>query len=159
MDWYPWYPLKFRRKTYSLSLAEDGAYRRLIDEYMMAREPLPGDDLALARILGITLAEWGAVSIRVRGFFKEQDGRLINKECEDQIRVQDKRKTAYSDRGKKAAFQRWSKINGQHARRMLVPATIHNKERKKEVAKEENGKLECTPELQQITQRKWLNGH
>src|SRR5215469_8498231 len=62
MKWFPWYPLEHRRDTYKLSLTEDGAYRRLIDEYMVNREPLPDDDAALARILGVSSEDWLAVA-------------------------------------------------------------------------------------------------
>ena len=57
MKWFPWYPLEHRRDTYKLSLTEDGAYRRLLDEYMVNRQPLPDDDAALARILVVGRGE------------------------------------------------------------------------------------------------------
>lgn len=126
MKWFPWHPLEHRRDTYKLSLAEDGAYRRLIDEYMVNRESLPDDDAALARILGVGLKDWLAVSINVRPFFKSQNGRLVHKRCDCELRLQDQRAERYSERGKKAAFAKYSRPNDLNARRMLVPATRHN---------------------------------
>jgi len=126
MKWFPWYPLEHRRDTYKLSLTEDGAYRRLIDEYMVNREPLPDDDAALARILGVSSEDWLAVANSIRPFFKSQNGRLVHKRCECELRAQDHRAERYSERGKKAAFAKYSRPNDLNARRMLVPATRHN---------------------------------
>jgi len=123
MKWFPWYPLEHRRDTYKLSLTEDGAYRRLLDEYMVNRQPLPDDDAALARILGVSQEEWLAVAKSVRPFFKYQDGRLVHKRCVCELRAQDLRSERY---GKKAAFAKYSKPNDLNARRMLVPTTRHN---------------------------------
>lgn len=126
MDWYPWFPTRFKRKTYQLTLAEDGAYRRLIDEYMTTRSPLPDDDRALARILGVSAEEWAAVAPSVRQYFKPRDGLLKHKTCDEELGAQDRRKERYSARGKKAAFAKYSNPNYIRASRMLVPATIHN---------------------------------
>src|SRR5215469_11184902 len=114
MKWFPWYPLEHRRDTYKLSLTEDGAYRRLIE------------DAALARILGVSSEDWLAVANSIRPFFKSQNGRLVHKRCECQLRAQDHRAERYSERGKKAAFAKYSRPNDLNARRMLVPATRHN---------------------------------
>jgi uncharacterized protein YdaU (DUF1376 family) len=128
MEWYPWYPLDFRRDTLNLSFAEDGAYRRLIDEYMILRGPLPDDDAALARLLGVGISEWLSVASVVRGFFRARDGVLIHKRCDREIDAQIRRNERFSKRGKKAAFAKYSRANGLPARRMLVPATLHNKD-------------------------------
>jgi uncharacterized protein YdaU (DUF1376 family) len=128
MDWYPWFPLAFRHKTYHLSLAQDGAYRRLIDEYMLTRRPLPDNDMALARILGIGLDEWLTVATAVRQFFRPSSGLLFHKRCDQELRAQNTRWERFSERGKKAAFAKYSKINGKPPRRMLVPTTVQYKE-------------------------------
>lgn len=128
--WYPWFAIAYRRDTRHLSLEEDGAYRRLIDEYMVTREPLPNNDTALARIVGIPKADWDRLALVVRRFFRVRNDRLYHKRCELELRKQDARHNRNSERGKKAAFARWSKINGIDARRMLAPATVHNKEKK-----------------------------
>ena len=130
MDWYPWFPHEFRRDTYHLSPAEDGAYRRLIDEYMVTRLPLPNDDAALARIVGIPKAEWEDLAPRVRPFFRARNDRLYHKRCEQELRAQEARHNRNSERAKKAAFARYSKNNGLPANRMLAPATLHYKESK-----------------------------
>ena len=126
MDWYPWFPLAFRRKTYHLSLAADGAYRRLIDEYMLNRKALPDNDRALARILGISPEEWMEVAAEVRPFFEVSGPNLFHRRCDQELRAQDNRTARFSERGKKAAFAKYSKINGMHPRRLLVPATLQD---------------------------------
>jgi uncharacterized protein YdaU (DUF1376 family) len=93
---------------------------------MVNREPLPDDDAALARILGVSQEEWLAVANSVRPFFKSLDGRLVHKRCVCELRAQDLRSERYSERGKKAAFAKYSKPNDLSARRMLVSTTRHN---------------------------------
>ena len=126
MDWYPWYPTDFKRDTYRLTLAEDGAYRRLIDEYMILRGPLPDDDAALSRILGVSFEEWQIVAPNVRSFFKAKDGVLRHKRCEQELGSQNARLKRFSERGKKAAFAKYSNPKYLSPRRMLIPATVHN---------------------------------
>jgi uncharacterized protein YdaU (DUF1376 family) len=105
--WYPWYPLKFRRDTQHLGLAEDGAYRRLIDEYMTTGEPLPDNDMALARIVGVGKDEWLAVAPTVRPFFEASNGKLIHGRCHKELMQQASLKHAYSMRGQSGADARW----------------------------------------------------
>ena len=38
---------------------QDGCYLRLVDHYMETRQPLADNDAALARIIGISVEEWG----------------------------------------------------------------------------------------------------
>lgn len=159
MDWYPWYPTAFKRKTYRLTLAEDGAYRRLIDEYMTLRGALPDDDNALARILGVSLEEWQAVAPKVRSFFRSKDEGLRHKRCEEELAAQNAKMKRYSERGKKAAFAKYSNPNWLPARRMLVPATIH----KKDITTTESGAAKgssegngiASSELASIVSKKW----
>jgi uncharacterized protein YdaU (DUF1376 family) len=125
MDWYPWFIKDFRRDTLHLSLAEEGAYRRLIDQYMEQREALIDDDAALARLLGVGLEEWRAVAGKVRPFFRIKDGKLSHKRCDCELRAQDQRISRNSKRGQKAAFARWSKPKGLHAQALLTHATLN----------------------------------
>lgn len=104
LEWYPFFIRDYRRDTLHLSLAQDGAYRRLIDEYMVMRTPLPDNDVSLARILGVALADWIEVAVAVRTFFRARDGQLFHKRCDRELRAQDLRKIRNSEKGKKAAF-------------------------------------------------------
>jgi uncharacterized protein YdaU (DUF1376 family) len=155
MEWFPWFPLDFRRDTLQLSLAADGAYRRLIDEYMMQRNPLPNDDAALARILGVALPDWLAVAPAVKSYFRSKDGKLFHKRCERELRAQDLRTARNSERGKKAAFIKYNKINGKDARRMLTPPTLTKKERLENLSVERRDFREAKYEsLSDVVKRK-----
>ena len=124
--WYPWYPTDFRRDTYHLSLSEEGAYRRLLDEYMINRAPLPDDDAALARIIGISIPDWATLAPRVRSFFKPQNGHLTHKRCDCELRGQNTRFQRLSERGKKAAQIKYNRTNKLDATSMPKNATLHN---------------------------------
>ncbi len=160
--WFPWKPVKFKRDTQHLGLAEDGAYRRLIDEYMTNGEPLPDNDVALARIIGIGRDEWLALAPAVRPFFEASHGKLIHKRCHQELMQQASLRHAYSMRAHSGADARWSKhrenkkqnnslmlqASLDHASRMLNDATGQDKERKKDelgekapLARSPNGEL------------------
>ena len=148
-DWYPWHIQKYRAATMHLGLAECGAYRRLIDEYMMTRKPLPDNDAALARIIGVSIDGWLAVAPTVRPFFEASHGKLINKTCEEELNAQACQAHATSIKNKAAANSRWAKHREMkaihalayqaHTPRMPNDATLQDKERKRpsEVSKTE----------------------
>lgn len=75
--YYEWYPSIFRADTQHLTLAEDAAYRRLIDHYMETRAPLSPDNRSLARIIGIGYDEWLWISVNVLKFFKNNPAGLL----------------------------------------------------------------------------------
>lgn len=134
-DWYPWHIQKYRRATSHLSLAEDGAYRRLIDEYMMTGAPLPDNDASLARIIGVSREEWAIVAIAIRPFFEASHGKLINKTCEEELHTQACQAHATSTKNRAAANSRWAKArelkdihalaSQPHTPRMPNDATLH----------------------------------
>jgi uncharacterized protein YdaU (DUF1376 family) len=162
MDWYPWYPADFERDTLHLSLAEEGAYRRLIDKYMtVVRGPLPDDDVALARMIGVSVEVWQTVAVKVRSFFRAKEGVLRHKRCEQELDAQKTRLKRFSERGKKAAFAKYSNPKYMGPRRMLVPPTIHNIYKNEPSAlgaegsseEEENGV--ASSELARVVRGKW----
>jgi uncharacterized protein YdaU (DUF1376 family) len=81
--YYEWYPTIFQADTQHLSLAEDGAYRRLIDHYMQTKSPLPIDDKALARVIGIGIDEWVSIRPQVVTYFKPTGLLLHHKFCDE----------------------------------------------------------------------------
>lgn len=83
--YYAWFPTIYEQDTQHLSLAEDGAYRRLIDHYMTTRSPLPSSDKALARIVGCGNDEWQIISGNVLSFFKAKEGNFYHDFCEETI--------------------------------------------------------------------------
>ena len=108
--WFPWYPVHFQRDTLHLSLAEDAAYRRLIDAYMLQGQPLPDDDRALCRLVGCDFDEWMAIAKNVRAMFKTgEDGKLHKTKCDNLLNEQQKLSGGRSRAGKKGANIRWNK--------------------------------------------------
>lgn len=108
-DWYPFNVKDYRRDTLHLTLAQDGAYRRLIDEYMVMGEALPDNDIALSRIIGCTLDDWLAVAPAVRPFFHPSNHKLVHKRCEEELHAQAMRTHSKRTVGKEAANARWKK--------------------------------------------------
>lgn len=84
-----------------LTVAQDGAYRRLIDHYMVTRQPIPDNDHAIARIIGMGTSDWLAIAEPVRAMFKITAGRLHLKRCDNELRWQEHQSRARSNAGKK----------------------------------------------------------
>lgn len=129
-DWYPFFVVDYRRDTYHLSLEEDGAYRRLIDEYMVTRQPLPNDDAALARIVGIPKTEWTRLAVKVRRFFRARNDKLWHKRCELELRAQNHRHNRRREKAQKAGMANAFKIKMLRSTRDLGSSTLQYKERK-----------------------------
>lgn len=129
LDWYPFFVLDYRRDTYHLSLEEDGAYRRLIDEYMVTREALPNDDAALARIVGLPKADWDRLAHKVRRFFRVRNDRLVHKRCELELRAQNARHNRYRERAQKGGKAKAFKDKQLRSFSMLKSATIQYKDK------------------------------
>lgn len=84
-QWYRFYPGDFLRDTQHLSLEEEGAYRRLIDHYMMTGRPIPDDLHRIRRILRVSLQKTRCFLPILREFFIEKDGKLFHKKCEAEL--------------------------------------------------------------------------
>jgi len=122
--WYPFYPSRFKSATRHLTAEQDGIYRRLIDEYMETREPLPNNDIALARIAGVNENKWLDAARILRAYFTHNNGMLYHDYCDEMLDIQDKKAKKRSESAKKAAKKRWEKNNknqevtcGSHAQR------------------------------------------
>jgi len=111
--WYPWYPVKFQRKTIALNREQRHAYRDLIDWYMQTGEALPDSEAALANITGLSLDAWRLCAPLILPFFnKEVDGLLHNQACDKILSDQMQRTAALSairsESGKAGANARWN---------------------------------------------------
>lgn len=106
MDWYPWYPALYRKATMHLTIAQDGAYRRLIDEYMTNGFPLPSNGAAIARIIGISLEEWESIAPAILSFFQQKGDLLHNERCDIELERQARLSRKRSEVAKKAAQKR-----------------------------------------------------
>ena len=112
MDWYPFYFTLYEQDTMHLNPYQDGCYRRLIDHYMKTRSPLPDNDAALARIVGDSYENWiNLASTVIRAFFKQRDGMLYHKRCNDILDEQDNRSKKRTKSAVHAAKKRWEKNN------------------------------------------------
>jgi uncharacterized protein YdaU (DUF1376 family) len=105
--WFPWTPARFRGDTMHLSAEQDGIYRRLIDHYMETGLPLPDNDSALARIAGISGETWAIAAAILRPFFRQSDGRLWLKKCDEILADQASRSEENSRKGRAGASKRW----------------------------------------------------
>lgn len=89
--YYAWFPTIYQQDTQNLTLQECGAYRRLIDHYMLTRAPLPCSDRALSRIVGCGLEEWLPISETLKSYFKAKEGNLHHSFCDEQLGRDQKR--------------------------------------------------------------------
>lgn len=112
MDYFRFFPVLYQADTIHLTLAQDGAYRRLIDHYMLTRQPLPDNDGALARIVGCGMAEWLEIAPSIRPFFKRQNGLLHNKRCNAELDWQDNKLKTRKEIAQKGVEARRNKIKG-----------------------------------------------
>lgn len=80
LPYFPMYPSDFEAKTSHLTLAEDGAYNRLLRiTWMTSGCTIPDDDTWIMRRLRCSKAEFDAVvRIVMDEYFISKDGRLIN---------------------------------------------------------------------------------
>ena len=106
--WYPWYPALFKADTRHLTAEQDGIYRRLLDEYMETREPLPDSDIALSRIAGVNENNWLDAKRIVIAFFTHKNGMYFHKKCDQELDIQDKKSLRRILSAEKAAKKRWS---------------------------------------------------
>ena len=95
-----------------LTAEQDGIYRRLIDHYMETRQPLPDNDLALARIAAVSADLWNSHADTIRAFFTPfKSGTLHHKRCNVELERQDGRNRKQSEKGKLGALKRWKKYD------------------------------------------------
>lgn len=108
MNYYPFHIGDYASHTRGLSLLEDLAYRRLMDEYYLSEQPLNGRSTDVARLIG--MAEHGDVVSYVLGRYFENNGDTwthdrIEKELETFKRKQESASAA----GKASAESRRNK--------------------------------------------------
>lgn len=90
MDSFTFDIKRFAADTCQLCTLGRGAYVALLLHYYATELPLPDDDEALARIAGVTAAEWDGIKVKIRKFFKVQpDGMLHQKRCDRTLAMKD----------------------------------------------------------------------
>ena len=111
--WMPLYVADYLADTRHLSTVEHGAYLLLIMHAWMSNGELPQDEKRLARIAGLSLAEWEEAADEVLQFFYDAGGcwrsERIDKELERAQALIDQRREAGKASAAKRARQR--KVN------------------------------------------------
>lgn len=88
MIYYKHYIGDYQRHTSHLSLAQDGAYRRMMDHYYSTEQPLPAAPEILYRICGaIEKAERQAVDYVAKTFFVESNGQLHHERIDEEVSI------------------------------------------------------------------------
>lgn len=97
------------RDTVSLTMLEDGAYTRLLDQYYQTERPLPLDRKMIYRLARATsAAERKACDFVMESFFQQAEDGFHQKRCDIEI-------ATYQEKQRKAqasANARWSKSEG-----------------------------------------------
>lgn len=102
MNYYRHFMGDYLRKTMHLTLAEDGAYRRMLDLYYTTEKPLQRNRKKLALQLRANRKEDAKVVARVlREFFTYTDKGYVCKRAEEEIKRDRPRICAASNNGKK----------------------------------------------------------
>jgi uncharacterized protein YdaU (DUF1376 family) len=88
MIYYKHYMGDYQRHTGHLSLAQDGAYRRMMDHYYSTEQPLPAQPDVLYRICGaMEKAERQAVDYIAKTFFEERNGLLHHQRIDEEVSI------------------------------------------------------------------------
>lgn len=86
MNYYKHYMGDYQRDTGHLSLAQDGAYRRMMDHYYSTEQPLPADKDSLYRICGaMEKKEREAADFVAKAFFVTHNGQLHHQRIDEEI--------------------------------------------------------------------------
>lgn len=104
-----WWIDRWRKSTAytDMTLAEQGAYRNLLDELWLRGGCLPDDDRILAKVSGAAI-EWPSVRLSVMKRFYRTDAGWRH-ETHDEIAGGSKFHKSQSDKGKKGAEARWGR--------------------------------------------------
>jgi uncharacterized protein YdaU (DUF1376 family) len=152
--WYPWYvkDVLNSERVKMLSLAEEGAYRRALDNAWIEGS-MPADPSAFARVIGSGCTTKIAKKVIETCFspMPENESRLVNKKLE-KIREEQRRKFAVkSATGKKNIAKRWKQVTSGDSngiatvdQRYSIQKQIQNK--KEEEKELPNGSSKKTPD-------------
>lgn len=107
--WFAFYPGDYLSHTQSLTLAENGAYFRLLMHYYSMAEALPDSQAQLWRISGaVTDEEKAAVDRVISLYFTLENKKFHNKRADKELAKQAAIADSLSKRGKRGAKARWN---------------------------------------------------
>lgn len=108
MNYYPFHIGDYASHTRGLSLLEDLAYRRLMDEYYLSEQPLNGRSTDVARLIG--MAEHGDVVSYVLGrYFENHGDTWTHERIEKELETFKRKQESASAAGKASAESRRNK--------------------------------------------------
>lgn len=114
MHYYSHHIGDYDRDTSALSLAQHGAYGKLMRSYYATERPLPADDVSLWRICGAMDArERAAVSSVAKQFFQEDGGVLRHRRIDAEIDSYREQLATASRAGKASAASRQRNRNAR----------------------------------------------
>lgn len=105
MNYYPFHIGDYASHTRGLSLIEDLAYRRLLDEYYLHERPLNDCSTTVARQIGM-IDHAQAVDYILTTFFEHTDHGYINRRADEEIKRFHSKQEAASKAGKASAERR-----------------------------------------------------
>lgn len=110
MNHYPRHVGDYLRDTVGLTMLEDGAYTRLLDQYYSRGGPLPADSAVIYRMARAhSRHEKAAVDSVLRQFFVLKGGVFCNKRCDLELSEQALRSAS----ARESAKQKWLKKHMQ----------------------------------------------
>jgi uncharacterized protein YdaU (DUF1376 family) len=123
LPWYAFYPADYQRRTAGLTMVQDGAYRRLMDQYYLTGEPLPAIADELLRICrAFADDEKAAITFVLSRFFVQQDDGWHHERIDDELSKRAGLSQARAKAGKKGA----AKTNGKpSAKNRQMPTHSH----------------------------------
>lgn len=134
LPWMPWFPGDFlsSSKVQRMSLAEQGAYRRLLD-FQWMDGLIPSDPEEIARLLGVPIGEANGLWRRIGQCFEPCDGGLINRRLDQHRRKSISDYENAVESGKRGANIRWGKnrdpIGDPNATPIAIRTTTRTRDR------------------------------
>lgn len=110
MNYYPFHIGDYASHTRGLSLLEDLAYRRLMDEYYLAERPLNGCSTDVARLIGMADYEHEVAYVLGR-YFVESGSDWVHERIENELTAYKNKLEKASAAGKASAESRRNKGN------------------------------------------------
>jgi len=123
VNYYPFHIGDYASHTRGLSLMEDLAYRRLLDEYYLHEHPLNDCSTTVARQIGM-IDHAAAVDYILTTFFERTDAGYINTRADDEIRKFQSKQQAASKAGRTSAERRFN----DRSTTVQRPSTNQNQE-------------------------------
>ena len=110
--WYAFYPGDYGRDTAHLSMAEDGAYRRLLDHVYSTEGSIPrGFDQIFRICRAFTKEEQNAARSVLSQFFTEESDGWHNARADRQLAKLAERQAKLSDGARKTNEKRWGRLS------------------------------------------------